>query len=55
MNLHSRKRLIPVLNRFVQYWKKYVCSKKFESLEILEAGVYDYIEMWYNKKRCIVS
>ena len=31
--------------------KEYVHNKKFESLETLKAGIYDYIEMWYNKKR----
>jgi possible integrase len=35
--------------------KEYVHNKKFESLETLKAGIYDYIEMWYNKKGCIVS
>lgn len=31
--------------------KEYVHNKKFESLETLKVGIYDYIEMWYNKKR----
>ena len=35
--------------------KEYVHNKKFISLETLKAGIYDYTEMWYNKKGCIIS